>query len=373
MAAGFDLVERVRAWSYRRQLLGRAGGEPLGVVRELVGVYSYHPTTPLALLARSGAFAPPDLPELEQGRKVARLPAMRGSVFLLPAETAGRIFAATRQPPARYARLLPHAGMTQEDFERLKERVREVLREPLLPKDLPGLLGSAGDEAGEARIATGVRIMSYEGLVLRVGAGLRSNTLRYVATEAWLGQPLEEIDQAEALRWLAGEYLRAYGPARIADFAWWAGVTQGKAKAAVAGVATVDVGGGLLLPAEQQEDFARVEPLDPEAIDLLPKWDAYTMGHASTGRQRLLNDEHLKLAYSQGGGGTLPGDGFPLVLRGGRAVGTWSHRFAGNRLKVAVVPFEAGGVVASEVERAVEGVGQLLSASAIEVAMEAVS
>jgi hypothetical protein len=292
---------------------------------------------------------------------------MRGSVFLLPVETAGRIFAATRQPPARYARLLPHAGMTQEDFDRFKERVREALREPLLPKELPGLLGGAGDEAGEARVATGVRIMAYEGLVLRVGSGLRSNTLRYVATEAWLGQPLEEPDPAEALRWLAGEYLRGYGPTRVADFAWWAGVTQGKAKAALAGVETVDVGGGLLLPADQQADFARVAPLDPGAIDLLPKWDSYTMGHASSGRQRLLDDEHLKRAYSQGGGGTLPGDGFPLVLRGGRAVATWAHRFTGNRMRVVVTPFEPGDFPLAGVERAAEAVGQLLSASAVEV------
>jgi hypothetical protein len=366
MAGAFGLEERLRAWTYRQQLLGRAGAEPLAALRQVVAVYSNHPTAPLALLARCRAFAPPDLPELERQRAMVRLAAMRGTVFLLPAETAGRIFAAARPSLAGTERRLRDLGYTPEEFARLQERVRTTLREPLLPRELPGVLGD-GDAADEARIATGVRIMAYAGLVLRVGSHLRTNTLRYVSTEGWLGRPLEDMDQAEALRWLAGEYLRGYGPARVADFAWWTGASLGKARAALAGVATVDVGDGLLLPVDQGEEFARVESLDPEAIDLLPKWDSYTMGYAPDGRRRLLDDAHLKLAYSQGGGGTLPGDGFPLVLRGGRAVATWAHRFAGNRLRVTVAPFEAGGLAPAAVERAFAGVGELLSASAVEV------
>ena len=38
--------------------------------------------------------------------------------------------------------------------------------------------------------------------------------------------------------------------------------------------------------AEQLEDFHRTEPLDPEAVDVVPKWDAYTMGYAPDGRHR---------------------------------------------------------------------------------------
>jgi hypothetical protein len=372
VAAAFDLVGRLRAWTYRRQRLGRAGTEPLAALRDVVGVYSNHPTAPLALLARSRAFAPPDLPELEQRREAIRLAAMRGSVFLLPAETVGRIFAATRQPLAGVARRLRDLDFSPDDFARLKDRVSATLREPLLPRELPGVLGGEG-EADEARIVTGVRIMTYEGLVLRVGSNLRSNILRYVATEAWLGHPLEEPDPAEALAWLAREYLRGYGPARIADFAWWAGTTLGRARAALAGDDIIDLGQNLLLPADQQEAFARAEPLDPDAIDLLPKWDSYTMGFAPDGRQRLLNDEHLKRAYSQGGGGTLPGDGFPLVLRGGRAVATWGHRFTGNRLHITVTPFEPNTLPLAAVEQAAGAVGQLLSASTVEVVSDSSS
>ena len=362
-----DLLQRLRAWTYRRQRLGRAAAGGEEALRAVVGVYSNHPTAPLALLARSQAFGPDDLGALERDRTAIRLSAMRGSIFLLPTATTPRIFAATRQPFKTFARLVTHAGLTPETYEHFKAHVRDTLREPLLPAELPGALGEAADPTGEARVVTGVRIMAYEGLVLRIGSNLRGNTLRFVATEGWLGRPLEELDPAEALGWLAGEYLRGYGPARVADFAWWAGATRTRAKAALATLDTVDLGGGLLLPAEQEEAFARVAPLDPEALDVLPKWDAYTMGLAPDGRQRFVADEHLGRAYSQGGGGTLHGDGFPLLLRGGRAVATWGHRFAGNRMQVTVTPFPNEALPATAYADAFAAAGALLGASAVTI------
>lgn len=74
------------------------------------------------------------------------------------------------------------------------------------------------------------------------------------------------------------------------------------------------------------------EPFVADAIDLLPKWDPYTMGHAPEGRRRLVEDEKLCRAYTTGqaGYGATAGDGLPPVLRGGRAVATWLQRLAGN-------------------------------------------
>ena len=61
-----------------------------------------------------------------------------------------------------------------------------------------------------------VSLMCRDGVLRRIGAdGLRSNQLRYVAAD------IPEADPQEALAWLAGEYLRAFGPARPEDFRWW--------------------------------------------------------------------------------------------------------------------------------------------------------
>jgi hypothetical protein len=208
------------------------------------------------------------------------------------------------------------------------------------------------------------RVLAREGQILRLGKSLRTDQLKYVATAAWLGASLEPVDPGEALSWLATEYLRAFGPARVADLAWWAGVSRRAAVSALASAATVERD-GLLILAEDAAAFDRLEPIDPLSISLLPKWDSYTMGYAPDGRQRFIDDRFLSLAYTSvsGSPGATSGDGLPLVLRGGRALGTWSHRFAGNRLLATVEPFEGEPVPDS----VFEAVGELLSASSLSV------
>jgi hypothetical protein len=358
-----DLLERLRAWTYRRQLLGRAASDPTEALRSVVAVYSAHPMGPLALLARSRPFTAERFAEMEQRREALRLPGMRGSIFLLPADMAPRIFAATGQPLEKQERRLRYAGLDVAAYERLKPRILEHTREPTTPSELQAALGA------DASAVLAMRVMAREGLVLRVGSSVRVDRLRYVATEAWLGHPLEEADPAESLAWLAGEYLRAYGPARVADFAWWSGAGRRAAAAALAGVSVVDVGGGLLLPAEEQAAFEGVEPLASDAVDVLPKWDPYTMGHAPDGRQRLVDDAHLPLSYTTAGTkvGATAGDGLPLLLRGGRAVAAWSHRFDGTRLRVEVAPFEPGALPPAIYDGAFDEVGKLLGFAAVEL------
>jgi hypothetical protein len=360
-------LSRLRAWSYRRQLLDRPDIAPAEVLRGVVAVYSSHPTAPLSLMARARAFSGEWLAEAEERRETVRLSAMRGSIHLMPIDTAPMIRAATRIPVEKFAGNLKYQGLTFDDYARLKSQVRERLTEPMTPAEAQEALGVGRP------LLTVLKIMGYEGLVLRLGGSLRTDTLRYVLAESWLGAPLEEADPLEGLKWLAMEYLRAFGPARVKDFAWWCGTTQKRAKEALAGAAVVDAGGGLLLPAEDEAAFAAAEPLDPDAIALLPKWDAYTMGYAPDGRQRLLDDAHLPLAYSKAGDGTgaTSGDGNPLVLRGGRAVAAWSHRFERDRMRATVAPFEPGILPSADWDTLFGEVGTLLGASSVEVAAPA--
>lgn len=364
MSSSDHLIKKLQAWSYRRQQLGRAASGPAEALRGVIAVYSSHPTAPLSLLSRSKSFDAEHLSEMEQHREVLRIPAMRQSIFLVPVEMAPRLFAATRLPMDKHAGRLRYAGLDWDEYTRLKQRILEHTQEPITASDLQKAVKT------DARLMTAVRTMSYEGLVLRLGESLRTDRPLYVATEAWLGHRLEEADALASVKWLAQEYLRGYGPARAEDFAWWSGMSVRRASAALSDASIVDIGSGLLLPSDQQTAFERVEPVDAEAIDVLPKWDAYTMGHAPDGRQRLVDDKYLPLAYSNvgtAGKGATSGDGLPLVLRGGRAVASWSHRFEGNRMVVKVAPF-GGGVLRTALDaRAFDAVGKLLGATSIEV------
>ena len=295
---------------------------------------------------------------MEQRRQVVRLPAMRQSAFLLPTDTAERVFAATRVPLEKHAGRLRFSGLTFDAYARLTPRVVECLTTPSTPAELRRCFPTQDD------VYMVARVLAREGKVLRVGNSLRTDQLKYVATEAWLGRPLDDDDPHEALSWLASEYLRAFGPARAADFAWWAGTTRRAASAALAQLHTIERDGLLVLD-EDHDAFDHVQPVDPEAVDVLPKWDSYTMAYAPDGRQRLVDDRFLSRAYTSvaGSPGATAGDGLPLVLRSGCAVASWSHRFEGNRLTVMVAPFEGQRLPDS----AFDAIGQLLSASSISV------
>lgn len=333
------LVERLRAWSYRQQFLGRAAEDALAALRRVVGVYSSHPSGPLTLHARTDLSAA-GFAALERDKLAVRIVGMRGSAFLVPLESADRIAAATRRSGAWSPGELRARGLDERTFAALRPRVMEAAAAPITPIQLRRALGA---EPGDQRPYFTMRLMAREGLVVRVGTGrVRTDDLRWVATEAWLGRPLGAVDARDALAWLARAYLDGYGPARLEDFAWWAGVPRRGAREAIETVETVEVAPGLLLPATQRPAWEACPPVGPDAVDVLPKWDAYEMGHAPDGRARLLDDVHLSLAFTTGATrvGATAGDGLPLLVRAGRAAATWSHRLDGRRMAVTVRPFD---------------------------------
>jgi hypothetical protein len=120
----------------------------------------------------------------------------------------------------------------------------------------------------------------------------------------------------EALAWLAGEYLRAFGssPCGLPVVGRGAGGTR---SAALSAIETVKLDGGYLLPAGDLEGFEAAEAPGPDAVDLLPKWDCYTIVYAPDGRQRLVHPDTQERVY------TPTGDGLGVVLVNGAAAGAW--------------------------------------------------
>jgi hypothetical protein len=83
------LEERVQAWSYRRQQLGRAGSDDApATLANTVAVYASQPSAILTLAARLPRIdlgqLRADFRRLEADRIAIRIPAMRGSAHLVP-------------------------------------------------------------------------------------------------------------------------------------------------------------------------------------------------------------------------------------------------------------------------------------------------
>lgn len=323
-----ELIDRLRAWTHHRQRLGEsAAPDALTALHDVVGVYSAHPTAPLALAARTHGFSASRFRRLESERVALRVAAMRGSIFLVPRADAARLALPFVDLKAQVGKRLDRWSLTAEDYARIKAAMLAAATEPA-PS---AVLGAAAGVSG-GMLATLLRCLRHEGVVLPIGGGsLRSEQFRYVASQVWApelaaalaGAPLaDERCVHEALVRLAGDYLRSFGPVRVADFAWWSGIKVATARAVLADHDTVDIGGGLLLARADLAAFEAVAS-PKNSVDLLPKWDSYTMGLAPDGRARFVHPDLQSRVYSQGGGGALPGDGFPVVLVDGAAVGIW--------------------------------------------------
>ena len=130
-----DLDARMRWFSYGRQRLGRAGRDPDGVLHDVIGVHSAHPTAPLSLLARCEPFDA----DAYRSLCAVRLPAMRGAIHLLPDDTAHLAFHATRRPGAGTE---DYSGLTPEDFEELRSAVLTAAAEPMTARELRAATGA---------------------------------------------------------------------------------------------------------------------------------------------------------------------------------------------------------------------------------------
>jgi hypothetical protein len=295
------MVEQLRAFTYERQRLGQAAPSAARALTDVIAVYSAHPSAPLSLHARAKKMTGAQFRKLD----VLRLPAMRMSIHLLPSKTAHLAFHATPAPPADRKKRMKHFKFTEKRYSELREQILKAAAKPLT---LPELRAKVGAEADEFKGVSAQ--MTRDGELLRVGAdGLRSNELRYVVHE------LDDADQDEALAWLAGEYLRAFGPIRVKDFTWWAGVTATRSKQALATHDTAELDDGHLILTKDRKAFEKAKK--PTGVELLPKWDVYTMGYAPDGRDRFAHPDVVKQCYD------FRGDGRPVILVDGEAAGTW--------------------------------------------------
>lgn len=147
----------------------------------------------------------------------------------------------------------------------------------------------------------------------------------FALLDEWLPESRELSGEA-AFAELARRYFTSHGPASLQDFAWWAGITQRAAAAAI------DAAGEAL----RREKFGdrdhwsaakapRATAARRPQVALLPAYDEYTVAYkdrshvAGTGRlgnpMALLN---------------------PLVIVDGRAVGTWQRTLHRDGARVRV-------------------------------------
>ena len=136
----------------------------------------------------------------------------------------------------------------------------------------------------------------------------------------------------DALLKLGERYFRSRGPATASDFAWWAGVTLADARHVLANVA----------PASD----ARGPRVKKTSTHLLPAFDEYLVGYRD--RDAVLDRAHVKRFNA--GGGMLS----PVIVSGGRVVGTWRRALVRDTVKVELEYFTSARPDSRALARALE-------------------
>jgi winged helix DNA-binding protein len=366
-----DVAERRARLARRHRLVpGDRADDVVEAARSVVCLHGTDPATVyLSAWARVDGMAREDLDRaLYADRTLVKHLAMRRTLFVFPRETlaVAQAGASERVADGERRRLVRDVekARLQADGERwLAEAEGQVLaaladgREASsteLREELPVLEGTITYGEGKSwggEVPVGPRvltILSAAGKVVRAtNAGVWTTSRpRWTSMEAWLGEEIPKLPEAEGVAGLVDRWLRAFGPGTAADIKWWLGSTVAAVRRALADLEAVEVdldgATGYLLP----DDLEPFEPVEPWAA-LLPPLDPTTMGWKE--RDWYLGPHRDELFDPAGNAG-------PTVWWDGRIVGGWRQSEDGEvELQMLEdVGAEASSAIDEEVERLTE-------------------
>jgi Winged helix DNA-binding domain len=359
----FSDAER-RARLARRHFLARGAkaGDPVELAGGLVGLHASDPST--VFLASRARLRRSSVAEVERAlyekRSVLRMIGMRRTMFVLPLELAAVVKAACTEAIAaaqrrRYAKLIEANGISDDGETWLAEAGKAALAAleargeafaAELSADVPRLrekvhYGEGKRWGGSQGMTTWVLfLLAADGAIVRgrPRGAWTSSQWRWVPAASWLREPLPRLDPEPARAELARRWLRAYGPASVADLKWWSGwtLTQTRAALTAVGAQEVELDGspGVVLPDDLESEPAS----DPWAV-FLPALDPTVMGWKE--REWYLGDHRPALFDSSGNAG-------PTVWWNGRIVGGWAVREGGE------IPYRLLEDVGTDAEAAIE-------------------
>ena len=221
--------------------------------------------------------------------------------------------------------------LDERAFVRSAKALEKALRdgESLTRDELYAVLERAKIATGAQRGPHILTRLSQDGLLCF--ASHRGSQPTFSLLEEWVPKS-RALTRDEALAELTLRYFRGHGPAGVRDFAWWAGITLGQARAGVAMVAStleeVRIGETTQFVARD----AATAPRSKRSVHLLAGFDEYLLGY--TDRSIALDPAHA--------GAIVPGNNgmfLPTIVAGGRVVGTWKAVVSPKQTTVAPSPF----------------------------------
>jgi hypothetical protein len=329
----------------RRQFLDRPfpSKDIIDLINTIGWVYSPGCSTPyLACWARMSSFKIEDLNRLVfDDRRLVQLETLRGCTMLVPksqAEIALKIRTRTFTELSKQAR--QQMPISEANMEMLKGAVLKALQsgprttEQIRETVPPALVKDFGPDLKRIGLTNSltlaINLLKEEGKLIKQQAKRRLDVAEYslVLTSSILPQadPFN-LRMEVACAQLAAQYFRAESPARVKDFAWWAGINvtdaikgANEVKPKLVPISVEGTKDEYLIAETDFEDFLAFEPSEL-AINFIPYRDTYLKGQREV-VDRFVPAEHADKPFSRWKG-KLINDPLATIVHDGRVIGVW--------------------------------------------------
>lgn len=233
-----------------------------------------------------------DIEQAIADRTIIRTWPMRGTLhFVAPKDIRWMLKYLTPRVVTRAAGIYRQAGLEKKDFTKSAKLFEKALEggKQLTRDEMYDVLERGRISTADTRGLHILGNLAQQGLICFGARKGKQQT--FALLEEWV-PPARVPDKDEALAELALRYFTSHGPATVADFIWWAGLTKSDATAALESVKHQ-----LASETVQGESFwlsptATALRINPATTYLLPTYDEY--GIAYKERSTIIDPVHYK-------------------------------------------------------------------------------
>lgn len=266
--------KKLRAWWWHKQGLdGSLNGRPAAEILDRTGwARSVGGVGPYLTLASRGGISREQADASVAALEIHELPSARGCTYVVPSSHFGLALAlAAGLGESQDIKTARKLGVTDQELVKLSDAVLRALQEgPLEPEEIRQRTGNAARNLGEEGKKKGLTTtlplalgsLQVAGDIRRVPTNGRLDQQRY-RYQLWQPNPLAagRMEPEEAWARLARLYFSWIGPASLAEFQLFAGISAKAAKVAVAPLRLEPAfpGSDLLLAPEDRDAFEKVQ------------------------------------------------------------------------------------------------------------------
>ena len=145
------------------------------------------------------------------------------------------------------------------------------------------------------------------------------------------------LKKEEALALLAKKYFQSHGPATVADFAWWSGLSVTQARQGIESIKENFISEKINSEEYWLADSISVSKKYKKSVFLLPAFDEFLISYKN--RSASIIEEHQRKAFS------INGIFWPVIMVNGNAAGIWRRETRKDTIMVSIELFHEKNVI----------------------------